>query len=127
MHKVPPILFLEVVRLRELPFWRCKTLGLLEEYRNDPAAVVTQPVEGRNDDPDLDAEGDDDKDEGGPTHEEDDHKKVGTYQHDGRTFEEALMDKIELIKAFRLKTKPKSVMGDCSTLSSRRAQDSCGL
>lgn len=101
MHKVPPIFFREAERFRESPFWRHKTLRPLEEYRNDSVAVATQPVEGRNKNPDLGAEGDDDdENEGSSSDEEDDDEEVGTYQHDGRTFEEALMDEIKLVEEF---------------------------
>ena len=96
----PPTFFLEAVRFREPPFWRHKTLRPLEEYRSDSVAVATQPVEGSDEDPDLGAEVDDDENEGGSADEEDEEEEVGTYQHDGRTFEEALMDEIKLIEEF---------------------------
>jgi hypothetical protein len=48
------------------------------------------PVVGRNKEPDLGAEGNHDKNEGGSANEENDDEKVGTYQHDRRTFEVAL-------------------------------------
>ena len=98
MHKVPPTFFLEAVRFREPPFWRHKTLRPLEEYHSDSVAVATRPVEGKDDDPDLGAEVDDEN-EGGSTNEEDE-EEVGTYQHDGRTFEEEFMDEIKLIEEF---------------------------
>jgi len=100
MHKVPPTFFLEAVRFREPPFWRHKTLRPLEEYRSDSVAVARQLVEGRDEDPDLGAEVDDDENEGGSADEEDEEEEVGTYQHDGRTFEEALMVEIKLIEEF---------------------------
>jgi len=100
MHKVPPTFFLEAVRFREPPFWRHKTLRPLEEYRSDSVAVATRPVAGRDEDPDLGAEVDDGKNEGGSANEEDEEEEVGTYQHDGCTIEEALMDEIKLIEEF---------------------------
>jgi hypothetical protein len=90
------------MRLRKPPFWKHKTLKSLEEYRNDSAAVAMNLVEGSNEEPDLAAEGDHNENEGGSTDEEDDHEKVGTYQHDGRTFEEALMTRSKLIEEFIL-------------------------
>jgi hypothetical protein len=72
----------------------------LEEYRSDSVAVATQPVEGRDEDHDLGAEVDDDENEGGSADEDDDEEDVETYQHDGRTFEESLMDEIKLIEEF---------------------------
>jgi len=84
MHEVPPIFFLEAVRLLEPPFSRHRPL---EEYRDDSAVVATQPVEGRNENPNLEAEWHDDENEGGPTDEEDNDEEVGTYQREGCTFE----------------------------------------
>jgi hypothetical protein len=73
----------------------------LEEYRDDSLVVATQPVERRNKDPDLEtAEEHDDENEGDSTEEENDDEEVGTHQHDGRMFEEALMDEIKLIEEF---------------------------
>jgi len=57
----------------------------LKESHDDSAAVPTQFVEGRNKDPELRAEGGDDKHEWGPTIEEGENEEVGTYQQDGRT------------------------------------------
>ena len=66
----------------------------LEEYRGNSATVAMQHVEEGNKDADLGADVEDDENEGGSDDEEDEEEEVGTYQHDGRTFEEALMDEI---------------------------------
>ena len=100
MQKVPPTFFLEAVRFREPPVWRHKSLRPLEEYRGNSATVATQHVEEGNKDADLGADVEDDENEGGSDDEEDEEEEVGTYQHDGRTFEEALMDEIKLIEEF---------------------------
>ena len=111
MHKVPLTFFLEAVRFREPPFWRHETLRPLEEYRSDSLAVATQPVEGKDDDPDLEAEVDDEN-EGGSVDEEDEEEEVGTYQHDGRTFEEAFTDEIKLIEEFTVGLKHQTQFRD---------------
>ena len=40
----------------------------------------------------MEADGDDDENEGGFTHEEDEDEEVGPYQHDGRRFESGGVD-----------------------------------
>ena len=89
----------------------------LEEYRGDSATVAMQHVEERDKDADLGAEVDDDENEGGSDDEEDEEEEVGTYQHDGRTFEKALMDEIKLIEQFTAGLKHQTQFRDGRLLS----------
>jgi len=97
----------------------------LEEYHNNSAAVATWPVEGRDEDPDVGAEGDDEN-EGGSTDGEDKEEEVGTYQHDGRTFEEVLMDEIKLIEEFTAGLKHQAQFQDGRLLNALQ-QESAGF
>ena len=72
-------------------------MKLLEEYSTDSVEIGMAPDEGRDDNCDIEEEN-----EGGEDDEEDDDEDEdnGTHQHDGRTFEEALMGNINLILDF---------------------------
>lgn len=88
------VFFLEADCFHELPFWRHKNLKPLEEYGTNSTEIGVGPDKGCDDDCDIEEE-----DEGGDEEDKED-KDNRTHQHDGRTFEEALMGNIELILDF---------------------------
>lgn len=93
MHRVPPVFFLETQRYREPPFWRHKSLKLLEVA---DAEAALKPVEGGGED-------DEDENEAHNNNEEDEEDEDDlTYElgHNGETFEEAMMAEIDLISEF---------------------------
>jgi hypothetical protein len=97
VHRVPPIFFLEADRFREPPFWRHETLKPLDEYRDDEVAVIVGAVEESHENPNFGGEGDEDDMEGMDSDDEDNDGGNGTHQHDGSTFEEAMITNIDLI------------------------------
>ena len=99
MHPAPPIFFLEAERCREPPFWKHKTLKPLEEYHsttveNDDSELTRDKGDAENN---LDERASEDEEE---EEEDDDEEEEVAYHHDGRTFEEALTEDINLIADF---------------------------